>query len=105
MNSHLRPQKENLLMVGMMAFEVCTVPCRFLWRVSHPEAFFAVASKIHRATGWTVGVRFPVGARYLSSYSVEDRLWGSPSLLSSGYQWYCSYYLYSPACLHGIALN
>jgi hypothetical protein len=38
------------------------------------------------ATGWTARVRFPTGERLLSSPQRPDRLWGPPSLLSSGYR-------------------
>jgi hypothetical protein len=63
-------------------------------------------------------------ARFFSSAQRPDRLWGSPSLLSSGYRWQSSWgmkltthlhlmprsrlaelYLHSPLCLHGIMLN
>jgi hypothetical protein len=33
-----------------------------------------------------VGVRVPVGSRILSSSRRPERLWGPPSLLSSGYR-------------------
>jgi hypothetical protein len=33
-----------------------------------------------------VGVRVPVGSRIFSSPRHPDRLWGSPNLLSNGYQ-------------------
>jgi len=37
--------------------------------------------------GWTTGVRFPAGAgMFVSSLPLSYRLWGPPSLLSSGYR-------------------
>jgi hypothetical protein len=38
------------------------------------------------ATGLTVGVQCPSGARFVSSPYRSDRLWGPPSLPSNGYQ-------------------
>jgi hypothetical protein len=47
-------------------------------------------SVVNTATGYGlddrgVGVQAPVGSRIFSSPRLPDRLWGPPSLLSSGY--------------------
>jgi hypothetical protein len=41
--------------------------------------------RVGMATGWTAGIRFPAGERFLSSPQRPDRLWGPPSLLSKEY--------------------
>jgi hypothetical protein len=50
-----------------------------------------ILSALSIATGYGldgkgVGVRFPIGARFLFSLHRPDLFWSSPSLLSNGYQ-------------------
>jgi hypothetical protein len=71
---------------GLGYLSVCAIASR-----SSPPSHVCICNghpsldlRCGHCTGWTIGVRFPVRHDF-SILFLPDRLWGPPSLLSSGY--------------------
>jgi hypothetical protein len=65
---------------------LCVNACKSNIRVFRSDTSEVAQSVKRRSTDRTVEVRFPSGAEIFSTPQRPDRLWGPPSLLSTGYR-------------------